>query len=276
MAVTDFFVGEIATELLKMMVQISTKSCLCKTTAAQIANSIQQILPIIEEIKYSGVELPAHRQFQLDRFSETLRRGIEISEKALQCGRLNIYRNLRLARKMEKLEKDICRFISGTMQAHILADVHHMRFETTERFDRLEGVWLERRLESMKIRADGSREGGWWVEEAFKRAEEEEKYETNLVNIGTGLRVGKRKLKELVIGRDDLTAVGISGIGGSGKTTLAREFCKDPEVRRKLFFVCLFLSLAFSSRFMRIIISIYVSNSVVCTISVWFSDFEAK
>ncbi|CAK9317191.1 unnamed protein product [Citrullus colocynthis] len=244
MAVTDFFVGEIATELLKMMVQISTKSCLCKTTAAQIANSIQQILPIIEEIKYSGVELPAHRQFQLDRFSETLRRGIEISEKALQCGRLNIYRNLRLARKMEKLEKDICRFISGTMQAHILADVHHMRFETTERFDRLEGVWLERRLESMKIRADGSREGGWWVEEAFKRAEEEEKYETNLVNIGTGLRVGKRKLKELVIGRDDLRAVGISGIGGSGKTTLAREFCKDPEVRRHFKEKILFLTVS--------------------------------
>ncbi|XP_022937186.1 probable disease resistance protein At4g33300 [Cucurbita moschata] len=232
MAVTDFFVGEIVTELLKMMVQLSSKSCHCKAMAAQIANSLQQILPIIEEIKYSGVELPAHRQSQLDRFSETLRKGIEITEKALQCSRLNIYRNLRLARKLEKLEKDICRFINSTLPVHILADVHHVRFETTERFDRLEGVWLERRLESMKIRADGPVEGRWWAEEAFMRAREEERFETNSVNIGIGLRVGMRKLKEMVIGRDDLTAVGISGLGGSGKTTLATEFCNDPEVRR--------------------------------------------
>ncbi|GKV43718.1 hypothetical protein SLEP1_g50972 [Rubroshorea leprosula] len=39
---------------------------------------------------------------------------------------------------MEKLEKKVTRFLNGPMQAHVLAGIQRMRFETAERFDRLE------------------------------------------------------------------------------------------------------------------------------------------
>ncbi|OMO87695.1 Disease resistance protein [Corchorus capsularis] len=225
MAFNDFFVGEIATELLKQLISISRKSCLCKSSADSLITSIGELLPIIEEIKYSGVELRAARQFQLDRFSETLRGGLELARKVLASNRWNVYRNLQLARKMEKLEKNVARFVSGPMQAHILADVHHMRFETMERFDRLEGR-LEQRLNSMKI---GVGTGGW-VEEAVKRMEIDEEASSDILG-GVGLDLGKSKVKKMLIGRDDLNVVGIWGIGGSGKTTLAHEVCKDNQVR---------------------------------------------
>ncbi|XP_050223538.1 probable disease resistance protein At4g33300 [Mercurialis annua] len=231
MGVTDFFAGEIATELLKMLITISRKSLLCKTSADTLITNINNLLPIIQEIKHSGVELPALRQAQLDRLSETLREGHELANKILASNRWNAYKNLQLARKMEKLEKNVSRFLNGPLQAHVLADVHHLRFETAERFDRLDGSArrLEQRLGAMKI---GAGSGGW-MEDAVKRVEvEHERWEGSLVNLlGVGMEIGKRKVKEMIIGRDDLGVVGICGIGGSGKTTLVNEICRDDQVR---------------------------------------------
>lgn len=255
MAVTDFFAGEIATELLKQLITISRKSTSCRSSAEQLILYIRELLPIIQEIKLTGNELPQNRQRQLDQFSEALSGGLELANKVLSSPRWNVYRNIRLAQKMEKLEKNISRFMNGAvqvgylrffllsaylkktliwslLQAHVLADVHHVRVDMTERFDRLE--W---QLGAMKIGVDGD---GGRLGAAVKRVEAEERWwEDNLVNLGgTGLELGKMKVKEMVMMKregKESRVVGIHGIGGIGKTTLAREICRDSEIKSKIF-----------------------------------------
>lgn len=136
---------------------------------------------------------------------------------------------------MEKLEKNVSRFVQGPMQAHILADVHHVRFKMAERFDRVDASnrKLEKYFGAMKIGVGG----GGWVEEAVRSCMEEDEnwVEGNCgnLNLSIGLDLGKKKVIEKVIGREDLWVVGVCGIGGSGKTTLAREVCRDEQVKCK-------------------------------------------
>lgn len=234
MAVTDFFAGEIVTELLRQLVDISRKSCQYKSTAESLTTLLEQLIPIIQEIKYSGVELSAFRQFQIDRFSELLREGKELATKVLNSGRFNLYKNFMYARKLERFEKRVAAFMQGPLQLHLLADVHLLRFDSAARFDSLDrsNERIENCLSSLKIGIGQPVGGAGLMNEALSMLEEDHKamnLEGSLVNLG--LNLGKNKVKEMVMGRDNLDVVGISGIGGSGKTTLARELCSDHEIK---------------------------------------------
>lgn len=83
MTVPDFLPGQAAAELLKVLVQISGKSMICRSQAEQLKQTIEELFPIIQEVKYSGVELPANRQFQLSLVSEELRSGLDLCHKVI-------------------------------------------------------------------------------------------------------------------------------------------------------------------------------------------------
>ncbi|KAF8115254.1 hypothetical protein N665_0029s0092 [Sinapis alba] len=221
--------GEVVTELVKQLFAVSKKALRCRGVAENLATMIEGVQPTIKEILYSSVEVSEHRQVQLRMFSETLDKCKKLTDKVLKCHRWNMVRQLYHAKKMEDLEKKIASFIRS-LPLHVLADVHHLRADSEVRFDRIDRGFdsLSEKMGSMKIR------GGGLMQEAMKTAEatvEMLSADGDLGNLGVGLDLGKRKVKEMMFGlKDEGGLVGISGMSGSGKTTLAKELAMDEEV----------------------------------------------
>ncbi|KAI4339879.1 hypothetical protein MLD38_024769 [Melastoma candidum] len=236
-APAGFVLNEGASELIRQLASqlgiVSRRCAFFRGRAAEFRENVLNLLPIIQAIKYSGVELPEKRQVELDKLSRLLRDGVELTHKLLASKSWQVYQNVRLWKQMEKIEKEISRFIQ-LLPVYIMADVQQMRadvqqmrVENAARFDSCErsNQRIEQSLWEVRFGT------GAYVAEAVRIQQEAEAEWGRGDGVIVALENGKRIVREMLIGRDDQHIVGIHGIGGSGKTTLAREIIRDAQVK---------------------------------------------
>ncbi|MQM09978.1 hypothetical protein Taro_042872 [Colocasia esculenta] len=215
----NFFAGEILTELAKLLGKMARGAYLCRQTAQKLRHDVEQIGPIVMKIQYSGVELPQHLQSQLAELRGILEEGLEVARKAARSNRWNVYQSHKLAQQMERVYRRVRRWLEWIAPAHALYVGHCTRVEQAEGFER-----IERRIaESTVLWRPPADVMGAVVAGMGGLGLREEVMDVAAV------RMGKEKVKKMLLGDKAGDVVAIRGIGGSGKTTLAKELCRDPE-----------------------------------------------
>ncbi|KAI4339864.1 hypothetical protein MLD38_024757 [Melastoma candidum] len=101
--------SDLIRQLASQLSIVSRRCAFFKEGAAEFREKVLTLLPIIQDINYSRIELPDKRQVELDKLTRLLRDGVNLTYKLLASKRWHVYENVRLWKQMEKIEKEICR-----------------------------------------------------------------------------------------------------------------------------------------------------------------------
>uniref|UniRef100_A0ACD6A134 Uncharacterized protein n=1 Tax=Avena sativa TaxID=4498 RepID=A0ACD6A134_AVESA len=253
---------QLAGDAVKELLRAVTGTFLCRSTAERLRRTVEPLLPLVQQ----GGRHVLRSNAELGELAAQLREALDLARRAAASPRWNVYRAAQLARRMEAADQGIARWLARHAPINVLDGVRRLRDEADARMGR-----LERRVEEVAAMQGNPNAGippamslpvalppckgmamamevapppskgmavememapppkGMGMPMDLELPEEQEK---GLGVLGTGVKVGKEKVKEMVMsGGGGWEVVGICGMGGSGKTTLAMEIYKDPKVQ---------------------------------------------
>ncbi|XP_047046333.1 putative disease resistance protein At5g47280 [Lolium rigidum] len=251
---------QLAGDAVKELLRAVTGTFLCRSTAERLRRTVEPLLPLVQHPHPAGA---LRSSAELGDLAARLREALDLARRAAASPRWNVYRAAQLARRMEAADQGIARWLARHATVSVLDGVRRLRDEADARIGR-----LERRVEEVSAAMQASppamslpvplpppskgmamslpvapppakgvevatpaAKGGMCTPMDLEIPEEDfDKKGGDL--LGSGIKVGKDKVKEMVMsGGPGWEVVGICGMGGSGKTTLAMEIYKDQKVQ---------------------------------------------
>ncbi|XP_057975707.1 probable disease resistance protein At5g66900 [Malania oleifera] len=215
-------VGAVAGELLKALLDAKDSAVNFKSDFKRLEYTLEYVIPLVSEIERLNDKLDRPRS-ETQRLIIKLEEGKEIVSKCSKVQRWDYCRKYRYSKKILKLDQSLQRFFNVELTVGEARDVKQLLVEMQDAI---------RKLDRLSERSSSG--GGSWCGSEGCAAPE-------LPSLTVGLEVPLRDLKSLMVSRDGVSVLVLSGAGGYGKTTLASKFCRDEEVKgmfkENIFFV---------------------------------------
>lgn len=237
--------GAVTGELLGIIKDVLKTSFACKENCKRLQKTLEGIMPVLADDTKSNVELSQPSQSMLSELHQELQKGAKLVKNCSKLSRLNIYKSYKYANKIQCLELYIVNFTQTKGWVHICSELRSLREQQHnlenighKMEDKLENIEhkMEDKLEKIEHKIDAIREESeikfiadqmdQW--EIGKRA-----FESNvpeLPDFRVGLKGLVYELKKRLL-HNDAPLLGVIGMGGSGKTTVAIALCNDTEVK---------------------------------------------
>lgn len=225
----------IAGELLAAVKEVAMKNIDFKDCCQKLQVTLEGLIPTLEEVVYN--QMPDERQKLLKEFYNKLQTGKPLLQKCSKVSRLNVLRIYRYANKIDCFDKDILKFIQTIGWALAYREIHeisHGRENLGAKVDKFE-VKIEEIGDNIEKLENSIPESLQRIMKDHMDQLENGKNASPLTipklpDFSVGLEISVRELQKRLFCKD-VQLLGVVGMGGSGKTTLATAFCNDKEVQ---------------------------------------------
>lgn len=220
--------------LLKLVTDVVKNSKECPGACKKLQNTLEGMIPLLEPLN-TGVELPEQNQKVLNDLRLKLQKGIELFQNGSKLSSLQIFERSKYTKKIEDLNSDIIHFTQTQGWALLISEV---RLRGVNMEDKLEGGLqnIEHKMEDgfqnlmhemVEMRNFG--QGLMDLSGIDNLASELSVPELNVPKL-QGLGTLFSQVKESLLEKD-VSLLGVTGMGGIGKTTLTKALCNDPKVK---------------------------------------------
>jgi len=233
-----------------MNIIISTKS-----SSKELREKLLGLKPTIDEISRLSSDLnpSSHKGQPFKDFQAQLQDGLHLVKKLERVSSFNLYRRYRYGKQVLKVEKNINDFLVTQALAGLVLDVEKLNVDSkgcNERLERIEEMG-QHIIDSVnaKMTNDASSNSimlhqmsttqlfGTSIDESHDTIMTEQSTSSSdsqvpdMPNFVVGLNNLVNDVKQILIYQKGVNIVGIKGMGGSGKTTLALAVCSDSQVK---------------------------------------------
>jgi len=218
----DLLIDVAVNELLEVVKKAVKKTFACKKSCKRLQKKLEGMLSTL--VFNPGEELSEHRQKPLEEFYQALLVGKEMVQECSKVGRLNFLALFKYAGKIEDLNEYIDEFSVTRGWAVNYSELRRMRVNSDAKLENVQ-LTIETRIEEIC---------SWVIKSQPVLLEDGKMGSTlsipKLPEFRFGLENSVYELKKRLLHKD-VPLLGVVGMGGSGKTTLAIAICHDPEVQ---------------------------------------------